>query len=128
MSARVTLGLILAALATGSCDGGPSAGDVVFNLTTPNQDDGAVQFRITSVAPATIAGVTAECAGCQVFTETVNETEVRGVLLGSVVAGGVLRVTVSDRRAAGYAAAVVAVSNRQYAVRPAAGYTLVLAP
>lgn len=128
MRPRVTIGLLLAALVAGSCDGGPSAGDIVFDLTTPNQDDGAVQFRLTSVAPATIASVTAECAGCQVFTQAVNDTEVRGVLLGNVVAGAALRVTVSDRKAAGYAAAVVAVSNRQYAVRPAAGYTLVLAP
>jgi hypothetical protein len=128
MRPRVAIGLILAALAAGSCDGGPSAGDIVFDLTTPNQDDGAVQFRLTSVAPGTIASVTAECAGCQVFTQAVSDTELRGVLLGDVVAGAALRVTVSDRKAAGYAAAVVAASNRQYAVRPAAGYTLVPAP
>ena len=128
MKSRLTLGLLLAVLAAGSCDSGPSAGDLVFDLTTPNQDDGAIQFRLTSVAPAAIADVAAECTGCQVFTRAVSDTEVRGVLLGTVVPGPALRVTVSDRKAAGYAAAIVAVSDRQYGLRSAAGYTLAPAP
>jgi hypothetical protein len=118
------IGLALVAVAAGSCDTGPSAGDIVFNLTTPNQDDGAVQFRITSVAPAAIAAVSAECGGCQVFTAALGDTEMRGVLLGDVVAGAALRVTVSDRKAEGYVATVVAVSDRQYALRSVIGYTL----
>lgn len=124
MKPRIRMGMMLAVLAVAGCDGGPSAGDLVFNLTTPNQDDGAVQFLLTSVAPATIADVSAECGGCQVYTQAVNDTEVRGVLLGNIVAGAALRVTVSDRKAAGYAATVVAVSNRQYILRSKAGYTL----
>jgi len=128
MRSGVVAGLVLVALAAGSCDSGPSAGDLVFNLTTPNQDDGAVQFRLTSVAPAAIVDVAAECQGCQVFTQAVSDTEVRGVLLGTVVPGAALRVTVSDRKAAGYAATVAAVSNRQYGLRSAVGYTLAPAP
>lgn len=120
------MGVRVAALVIGSCDGGPSAGDIVFDLATPNQNDGAVLFRITSVAPATIAGVAAECAGCQVFSVAVSDTEVRGVVLGTVVAGPVLRVTVSDRKDAGYAATVTAVSDRQYDLRSVVGYRLAL--
>lgn len=116
--------VMLGAALVGSCDGGPSAGDLVFGLTTPNQDDGAVQFRITSVAPAAIVDVAAECTGCQVFALAVSDTEMRGVLLGSVVAGPALRVTVSDRKDAGYAATVTAVSDRQYNLRSVVGYTL----
>jgi hypothetical protein len=123
MRLGVAVGVMLALAAT-SCDSGPSAGDIVFNLTTPNQDDGAVQFRITSVAPATIASVIAECGGCQVFSQAVSDTEMRGVLLGNVVAGAALRVMVSDRKDAGYAATVEAVSDRQYDLRSAIGYTL----
>ena len=128
MRPRITLGIALAVLAGAGCDSGPSAGDLVFDLTTPNQDDGAIQFRLTSVAPAAIVDVAAECGGCQVFTQAVSDTEVRGVLLGNVVPGAALRVTVSDRKAAGYAATVVAISNRQYGLRSAAGYTLAQAP
>lgn len=114
----------LAAVLVGSCDGGPSAGDIVFQLVTPNQNDGAVQFKLTSVAPAALVDVAAECAGCQVFTVAVSDTEVRGVLLGNVVAGPALRVTVSDRKDAGYAATVVAVADRQSNLRSVVGYTL----
>lgn len=129
MSPRMTLRLgaavsvIVAAAVVGSCDG-PSAGDIVFELTTPNQNDGAIQFTITSVAPAAIVDVAAECTGCQVFTVPVSETEVRGVLLGTVVAGPALRVTVSDRKDVGYAATVLAVSDRQSNLRSVVGYTL----
>jgi len=120
--AVLLVGLLVAA---GSCDSGPKAGDIVFDLQTPNQNDGAIQFRITSTAPATIAAVAAECTGCQVFAESVSETEVRGVLLGTVVPGPALRVTVSDRSALqSYLATVVAVSDRQYAIRSTAGYIL----
>jgi hypothetical protein len=115
---------MLGALVTGSCDSGPAAGDIVFDLTTPNRDDGAVQFTLTAVAPDSIVAVAADCVGCRVFTQAVDGVEVRGVLLGTVVAGPALRVTVSDRRSAGYAATVVAVSDRDYVLRPTVGYAL----
>jgi len=120
--AVLLVGLLVAA---GSCDSGPKAGDIVFDLQTPNQDDGAVQFRITSTVPATMSAVAAECTGCQVFAEVVSETEIRGVLLGTVVPGPALRLTVSDRGTPlSYSATVVAVSDRQYAIRSTGGYLL----
>ena len=123
MLRTMVVGLALAALS--GCDSGPKAGDIVFDLQTPNQDDGAIQFRLTSVAPASLAGVAAECPGCQVFIEVVNDAEIRGMLLGTVVPGPALRVTVSDRgKPQLYAATVVAVSNRQYAIRSTSGYVL----
>jgi len=107
------------------CDSGPKAGEVVFNLTTPNQDDGAVQFRLTTAAPNTLDGVTAACAGCQVFTEVVSATEIRGVLIGNVVPGEALRVLVSDRKATQtYVGLVVATASRTYGLRGASGYAL----
>jgi hypothetical protein len=115
----------LAILGLGGCDSGPKAGEVVFDLATPNQNDGAIQFRLTAVAPNTLDGVTAGCAGCQVFTEAVSETEIRGVLIGNVVPGEALRVLVSDRKARqAYTGQVVAVASRTYVLGTAIGYTL----
>lgn len=119
------LGLVLALVIPGGCDSGPKAGDVVFNLTTPNQDDGAIQFRLTAAAPNTLDGVAAACAGCQVFSEVVSDTEIRGVLIGNVVPGEVLRVLVSDRKTTRtYVGLVVAAASRTYGLRGASGYAL----
>lgn len=108
-----------------ACDTGPEAGELVFALSTPNADDGAVQFTLTAVAPNTIDGVAAACAGCQVFVETVREAEVRGVLVGEIMAGAALRVTVSDRKSPDmYAASVVAVASRTFALQNAGAYSL----
>jgi hypothetical protein len=128
-AARVRiLGVIGALLMVGSCDGGPKAGEIVFVLATPNQDDGALQFRVTAAEPNTLGGVAAGCAGCQVFTEVVSETEIRGVLIGDVVPGDALRVLVSDRKARqAYAGQVVAVASRTYALGSSSGYALTAA-
>jgi len=109
----------------GGCDSGPKAGEVVFDLTTPNADDGAIQFRLTAIAPNTLDGVTASCAGCQVFAESVSDTEIRGVLIGNVVPGEALRVLVSDRKASdAYSGHVMAVASRTYALGDTTGYSL----
>jgi hypothetical protein len=125
-AARVRiLGVIAALLMLGSCDSGPKAGEIVFVLTTPNQDDGALQFRLTAAEPNTLDGVAAGCAGCRVFTEVVSETEIRGVLTGDVVPGDALRVLVSDRKARqAYGGQVVAVASRTYLLRSTTGYGL----
>jgi hypothetical protein len=120
-----TLTVAVALAAIGGCDSGPKAGEVVLNLTTPNQNDGAIQFRLTAVAPNTLDGVTAACTGCQVFFEPVSETETRGVLVGDVVPGEALRVLVSDRSARqAYAGQVVAVASRTYVLGSTSGYAL----
>jgi hypothetical protein len=107
-----------------TCGGDPPAGDVVFALATPNQDDGAVQFSVRAVEPNTVSAVTALCGGCQVYSQAVSDTEIRGVLVGDVVAGPVLSVTVSDRGADAYAASVVSAASRTYGLRGVAGYAL----
>jgi hypothetical protein len=118
--------LAVLALAAGvlTCGGDPPGGDVVFELVTPNQDDGAVQFTVRAVEPATVSGVTALCTGCEVFSQVLSDIEIRGVLVGNVVAGPALGVTVSDRGAQGYSALVVAAASRTYALRDADGYAL----
>jgi hypothetical protein len=107
-----------------TCGGDPPGGEVVFDLATPNQDDGAVQFTVRAVEPATLSGVTALCTGCEVFFQVVSDTEIRGVLVGDVVAGPALSVTVSDRGAQSYSATIAAAASRTYALRDAGGYAL----
>jgi len=120
-----TIVAAVALLALGGCDSGPKAGEIVFDLATPNQNDGAIQFRLTTAAPNTLDGVTAGCTGCQVFTEAVSETEIRGVLIGNVVPGEALRVLVSDRKARQvYVGQVVAVASRTYVLGTTIGYAL----
>lgn len=121
-----TLGL---AVALGSCDSGPKAGDLAFSLATPNQDDGAIAFRLTTDGVQEIAAVAAACTGCQVFVADGGQgTDVRGILVGDVVAGPVLRVTVSDVKTPGaYTATVLEVAARDYALRPTGEYALTAA-
>ncbi len=117
--------LLLAVAATVTCDSGPKVGDLVFDLTTPNQDDGAIQFLVTATEAATLVAVNAACMGCTVYVIPTSETEIRGVLTGSVVPGAALRVTVSDvGNKSLYSAVVVAVANRAFTLRSAVGYTL----
>lgn len=93
----VSLFLVTAVLVAGSCDG-PEVGELVVTLETSHTDVGAVVFEITALEPKTLAAVDATCAGCQVFTVSVSEREVRAIVVGSVVPGEIARVTVSDRR------------------------------
>jgi hypothetical protein len=121
---RLLIAVAFAAAAL-SCSTGPTSGEIVFDLATPNQDDGAIQFTVTAAAPQTLAQVSAACTGCRVFVTAVADTEMRGVLTGTVVPGPALRVLVSDRgKPALYMAVVNAAAARDFALQPTAGYTL----
>ncbi len=113
----------LVALALAGC-GGPEAGELVIDLTTPNNDDGAIQFTITATPGKEVASVTAACTGCQVFTRSVSVTELRGIITGPITRGSVLRVTVSDiGKPEAYTARVLQVASRSYDLRSTtAGY------
>jgi hypothetical protein len=118
--------LIAAVLGILGCGGGPTVGDITFQLGTPNGDDGAIQFRLASTMPNTLQGVTAVCTGCKLFREQVSDTELVGIITGDLSSGDILRVTVSDVGAAGYTGTVVAVASRSYQVRSPSGYSLTL--
>ncbi len=45
---RIRQAAIVLALALTSCDG-PNAGELMFDLSTPNSDDGAIQFTTRPV-------------------------------------------------------------------------------
>src|SRR5690349_8880465 len=94
LAAVATLGL--AALALATCDSGPNAGAITFDLTSPFNSDGAIQFIATATAPDSIVGVTPACSGCQVFIARVSAGAVRGVVTGDITAGPLVHLGVTD--------------------------------
>ncbi|HEY2824811.1 MAG TPA: hypothetical protein VGI83_04630 [Gemmatimonadales bacterium] len=115
------LGAAVLALALSTCDGGPTAGELAFDLTTPNTNDGAVQFVATATLPDSIIGVTAACTGCQVFLARVSASNVRGVITGDIGAGALLRLNVTEvGKPELYAVTVVAAASRTFAIQSGA--------
>ena len=109
------LGLTLAAM---SCKEGPTAGELEANLTTPNSDDGALQFTATAAANVSITGISQACSGCKLFVVKVSDTQYRGVVTGNLANGVLFRVGVSDvKKPTNYTIQVNAVSSRTYALR-----------
>lgn len=92
-----TLALVFAAGL--SCDSGPVAGELEIDFTSPTNDDRAIRFVVTAQSPNLVEDVSAACAGCEIYTRKVSDTEVRVILFGPLATGTVARVLVSDRRA-----------------------------
>ncbi len=125
MRLRMLVATTILAAVVGSCDSGPVAGDVTFALTTPRSDDGAIAFEVLAKSPETLAGVTPLCGGCRAFVTMVADTALRGIVTGSVTAGPVFSVTVSDTRTpASYTAKVLDVSTRAFVTHSLSGYAL----
>lgn len=94
---------------------GPSAGELVVELTTTRADVHAVQFAITAAESKMVENVTPACSGCQVFSTRVGDRDMRGVVTGTIQTGPVLRVLVSDVGEAGaYAARVTDAANAEF--------------
>lgn len=122
MNRLITL-LALAAFAT--CDSGPKEGELVLALASPNPQDGAVSFTVTSTEPEAVLGVSAACSGCQVFSYRVSETRMRGIVTGAIPQGPMVRVLVSNiKDPESYAASVQAAAAPTFAVRAVGGYLL----
>jgi hypothetical protein len=103
------------------------AGELTVNLTTPNTDDGALLVKVTGSGANIITGVTAACSGCKLFWSRINDTEYRGVITGTINAGAVARVAVSDVNSkASYSAQLLDVASRTYVKRATTGYSLSL--
>jgi hypothetical protein len=113
----MALGVGLAVLAT-SCKEGPASGEFSVDLTTPNADDGAIQFTATATPGNTITQISQGCAGCKLFVVKVSDVQYRGVLTGNIGTGTLFRIGVSDtKRPSNFSVQIVAVSNRTFAVR-----------
>jgi len=90
---------LVALILAGGCSllkGGPEAGELTFNLTTPNSDDGAVQFTVIAAAGDSITGLSAACSGCKLFQARVTGTQYKGVVTGTIAAGALFRASVSN--------------------------------
>lgn len=124
MKKAILLGLVVTALV--SCgDGGPQAGSLTLQLSTPNNDDGAIQFRLTATAPNIINSASVLCTGCKLFQERVSDTEILGIVTGNVAAGDLLSISVSDVKTPTlYSGIVASVAARNYSLRSATGYSL----
>ena len=94
---RIRQAAIVLALALTSCDG-PNAGELMFDLSTPNSDDGAIQFTITATPGYEMLDLEAACAGCRVFVRRIDERTTLGIVTGPIGGGALLRA-VSDLRA-----------------------------
>lgn len=117
-------GVFVVALLVAACQG-PVAGNVTFNLTTPNGDDGAVAFRVISQGGTTLTGASPACAGCRLFVVAVADTELRAIVTGDIAAGPLVDVMVSDLgKPSDYTASVLGVASRSFAVRESAPYAL----
>lgn len=118
--------LAVAALALGSCSG-PVAGDLTVTLVTPNSDDGAILVRVTASASKEVTGATVVCGGCKIFKEQPSATELVAVVTGNLVAGPLVRVSVTDTKSPkSYTVQVQQVASRTYQVRSLSGYSLTI--
>jgi hypothetical protein len=117
-------------LMAGSCKEGPMAGELSVDLTTPNSDDGAIAFTAaaTSASGETITSVsTPGCSGCKVFVSKVSETQYKGIVTGTISAGTLFKLGVSNtKKPESYSVVINSVASRTFAIRSTSGYAVTL--
>jgi hypothetical protein len=107
------LGVVLAL----ACDTSPKDGELIVELVTPAQDLGAIAFTLNALGPEVVDTVTAACGGCRVDLRRRSAKQVDGVVTGSLAAGALLRVQVSNRKLPhAYVAQAVQAARRDYAL------------
>ncbi len=111
------------------CFDGPTAGDITLVLSTPNADDGAISFIVTTARPNEILGAEALCSGCSVFLSRVGATQLRGAVVGEVTGGPLVRLQVSNAGPnQAYRTDVLEVASRTFDPRSPAAYRLAVQP
>ncbi len=124
MSRRASLALFALMLGAGACDG-PNPRELFFDLVTPNGDDGAIHFAITTTPGYDVMDLEAACVGCRIFTRPVDERQTLGIVTGPIVAGEFLRAVVSDGgRPIAVTVTIVQVASRTYELRALSGYSV----
>ncbi len=127
MRSLLRAGVVIASLAVGGCIEEPSPRELTLSLVTPNSDDGAVRFTVTTAAPNRIVSATAVCEGCKVFYHEVSEVEFRVIVTGPLRPGPVARLLVSDAAPVGaYRVDVQEVAARDFQTKKPTGYTVVV--
>ncbi len=128
MTRRLSRLALLAGLALtlGSCSG-PVAGELTITLATPNSDDGAILVVVTASESKEITSATLACSGCQIFQEQPSATELRAVITGDLVAGPLVRVSVTDTKSPdAYRVQIQQVASRTFQVRLTSRYSLTI--
>jgi len=127
-SSRWILALVAVLLGGVACSndatgGDTRAGTLALRLTTPHADDGAMTFRVSGPP---IDSALAINGSLRLFTRREDGSTVVGVVVGALDNGAVVTLHVPDvGAAAGYAARVLEVADRQDALRASlAGYAL----
>ncbi len=124
MRFRVLLALTLLGLVAPACDG-PRAGEVSIDLITPNNNDGAILFKVKTPSSKDLGELTAACSGCQAFSFRVSENELYGVITGSLTSGPLARLAVSDVGVrSAYVVTIQEISGLDHRIRSDVGYEL----
>ena len=102
-------------------------GTLTLRLTTPNLDDGAIEFSVTGPPINSAVAVT---ASLRLFTRRVDDSTMVGVVVGDVANGALVTLQVPDvGAAAAYRARAIEVADRQDVLRESlTGYALTVAP
>lgn len=126
MRSRLGAGVAIAWLAALGCIQEPAPRELTLSLLTPNADDGAVRFTVSTAAPNRIVSATAACEGCKVFYHAVSEVEFRVIVTGPLRPGPIARLLVSDAApVSAYRIDVQEVAARNFQIRQPTGYTVV---
>jgi hypothetical protein len=127
MRARFLAGAAIACVGFLGCIGEPAPRELTLTLITPNSDDGAVMFTVTTAAPNRIVSATAACEGCKLFYHQVSEVEFRVVVTGPLRPGPVARLSVSDAAPVGaYRVDVHEVAARDFQSKKGTGYRVIV--
>ena len=117
-TAGIGLTLLAASLSCGepSAGPGPLTGNATVSLVTPNPDDGALLLVIFGPGAADIRPAN---ASYRVFSLTASPEEARVLVVGDLVAGPLLTLSVGDvNRIGDYHATAVEVASRSDEIRP----------
>lgn len=116
--------LAIVALIGLACDG-PTEGELTLELVTPSNTDGAILFRVDVAESKSVTGITAVCSGCQVLSYSPSDAEFYGVVTGSLGAGSVARLSVSDINTPdAYTISILEIAGRDRRIRSDVGYGL----
>jgi hypothetical protein len=116
---------LVAAGGLAGCLEGPVAGEVTLKLVTPYADDGAVSFSVQVAAPNELTGASPACDSCEVFFVKVSPTELRGIVVGNLGNGPIVRVGVTDAGPSQvYRIELLEAASGTFAARQTTGYDL----
>lgn len=120
------VGLAVVFAAVASCDFGPRAGELVWEVSMPHANTGGIAVVVVALEPNTVDTVSAACSGCRLFPVRVSEREMRGIVVGSIQPGPLISAMVSDvKPRQSYTAVVREAASTAFQPLAASGFQLV---